>query len=254
MELTIAEKQHFRDQGYVVLRGAIPPRRIAAARQVINHSLGEQGIPPDDLPKLRQTSYCGEERQNPVLTDLFNRSVVFTAFESVFGEGNVQRTGGAQIALRFPRPLYQQAKPPHGHLDGIGTGLNNMEKGAYSRSFTALAVVLLNDLPEPYWGNFTVWPRSHTAFEAYFKEHGHGEMASGMPKIEYPEGPLQMTGKAGDVVLAHHLMVHGAAPNTGPEIRYAAIFRARHSDVEKNDKDAYTDMWREWPGIRALED
>ena len=56
---------------------------------------------------------------------------------------------------------------------------------------------------------------------------------------------------ARDAILAHHQIVHTAAPNTSSHIRYATIFRLRHKDCDETGHDAYTDIWREWPGIQA---
>ena len=126
-----------------------------------------------------------------------------------------------------------------------------MEKGVYRRGFTALAVIYLADVLEPYSGNFTVWPKSHRFFADYFKKEGHEVLANGMPRSELPEGGKQITGKAGDVVLTHHQIVHSAAPNAASDIRYAAIFRLRHVDCEANGYEAYTDIWKEWPGVQA---
>jgi len=54
------------------------------------------------------------------------------------------------------------------------------------------------------------------------------------------------------VVLSHHQLVHGAAPNYGPEIRYAAIFRLAHADAKENGPTVMSDIWREWPGMRDV--
>ena len=71
--------------------------------------------------------------------------------------------------------------------------------------------------------------------------------------MELPHAPVQITGQAGDIVITHHQIVHSAAPNCSPNIRYAAIFRGRHKDAEANGTEAMTDIWREWPGIRERE-
>jgi len=252
VDLTPKQKREFYELGYIALRGAIPRIMVDAARQVINHSLGSEGMNKDDLPTFRAQSYCRDAQRHPAITNLFNRSPILPILESMFGEGNVMPAGAAQIALRFPGPLYSVPGEPGGHLDGLGSGSNGMERGVYRRGFTALAVCLLSDLPTTYSGNFTVWPRSHTFFESYFREHGHEVLAEGMPRVELPEPPLQITGEPGDVVLTHHQLVHTAAPNGSCNIRYAAIFRARHKDYEEVGLDAYTDIWREWPGIRAV--
>ena len=252
MELTPKQKREFYEEGYLVVRDAVPRIMVDASRHVINHSLGSEGMNKDDLPAFRSRSYCPEAQKHLAITDLLNRSPVFPLLESLIGSGNVLTAGAGQIALRFPGPVFTSPGEPGGHLDGLGTGINGLEKGTYSRGFTALAVVLLSDLPEPYSGNFTVWPKSHRFFESYFKENGHAMLADGMPRVDLPEPPVQLTGKPGDVVITHHQIVHTAAPNGSANIRYAAIFRIRHKDCAEIGHDAYTDIWREWPGIREV--
>jgi len=95
------------------------------------------------------------------------------------------------------------------------------------------AVVLLSQLTGDYGGNFTVWPGSHIFFENHFKEHGHEILGEGMPKVDLPNEPVQITGEPGDAILTHHQIVHTAAPNTSSHIRYATIFRLRHKDCDE---------------------
>jgi hypothetical protein len=250
MELTRRQKQSFHDQGYLVIPGVAPRVMVDAALHAINHSLGQEGMNKEELPVLRSRSYCREIQKEPAITDLLNKTPLFPLVESLVGAGNLLPVSAGQIALRFPNPLYTDAGEPRGHLDGLGTGLNGLDPGSYSRSFSALAVILLSDLPEPDSGNFTVWPGTHRFFEEHFREHGHAMLAEGMPKVPIPVAPHQITGRAGDAVIAHHQIVHTAAPNASPHIRYAAIFRLRHVDCEAIGKEAYTDIWREWPGVR----
>ena len=56
------------------------------------------------------------------------------------------------------------------------------------------------------------------------------------------------------VVLTHHQLVHTAAPNASPHVRYEVIFRLRHRECTEINRNAYTDICREWPGIRGLEE
>lgn len=250
MALTRSQKQFFHNEGYVVVKGVVPRMMIDRALHAINHSLGEEGMNKEDLPTLRAQSYCKELRNAPVLTQLFNGTPIIPLAESLMGSGNVLPVGGVQIALRFPRPLGEDAPPPRGHLDGLGSGLNGSAKGTYKRGFTALAVILLCELPNINSGNFTVWPKSHRTYQEYFQAHGHQVLENGMPRVDLPDAPVQITGQAGDVVLTHHQIVHTAGPNTSPYVRYAAITRLRHKDCEKNGSDAYIDIWREWNGVR----
>lgn len=249
--LTRRQKLHFHEHGYVKVPGVVPRLMVDAARQAINHSVGTVGVQGEDLSKYRAGGFCHELRNEPVMTDLFNKSPVLGVAESLIGEGVIQRVGGVQIALRWPGPVGSDPGEPGGHLDGLGSGTNGTAKGEYVRGFTALAVVYLADVPEPYSGNFTVWPRSHTFFRDYFLEHGHEVLANGMPRVDLPEPAVQVTGEAGDLVLAHHQTVHTGAPNGSANVRYAAITRLRHVDIEQNGRDVYTDIWREYPGIRA---
>lgn len=248
--LTQKQKLDFYENGYITIPGVVPQLMVDAARHAINHSIGAVGMNEEDLARFRAQSYCNEIREAPQIVDLFNKTPICQIAESLMGERNVQVPTSGQIALRFPGPLHTDPNEPSGHLDGLGTNTNGMAKGVYRRGFTALAVIYLADVPEPYSGNFTVWPKSHSFFADYFKKEGHEILANGMPRPELPEGARQITGKAGDVVLTHHQIVHAAAPNAGADIRYAVIFRLCHVDVEKIGYDAYTDIWKEWPGIQ----
>jgi hypothetical protein len=95
--------------------------------------------------------------------------------------------------------------------------------------------ILDDDVPEP---------RGHL--------DGLGNGKNGMAKVDFPHPAVQVTGKAGDAVIAHHQMVHTGGPNASPDIRYAAITRLRHVDCEANGIEVYTDIWREWDGVRDL--
>jgi|GEM_PF-1569042 len=180
----------FRDDGYVVLRGAVAPAVVAAARHTINHDLGTRGMPTDELPGYRSRS-----------------------------AGNLLPVGDAQVALRFPVPPPEDtAWRARGHLDGVGNGLNGMERGQFSRVFTCLAVVMLSPLESPWNGNFTVWPGSHIAGETFFKQATPEVLRAGSPAYDLPRPPVQICGAPGDVVITHHQLWHGAAPNHGPDV------------------------------------
>jgi hypothetical protein len=254
MKFSNDQIMEFHDQGYIVMKDVIPRIMVHEALQTINHHIGQNGIPTERLTEFRAQSYCREVQNDLALTSLMNATPVVPLLESLIGEGRVKRHGSAQIALRFPSPPSGSRRPPAGHLDGIGSGNNGTAVGSYTRTFTALAVCLLCDLPEAYMGNFTVWPGSHRTYEDYFREVGHEVLAKGQPVIPLPHEPVHVTGKAGDVVIAHHLLQHTAAPNLSPFIRYAAIFRVNSIDVQDVGTDAYTDIWREWHGVRAVVD
>ena len=247
--LTLAQKREFYDEGYLKIPGVVPKVLIDEALRAVNHSIGTVGLGGEDMENNRSAFHCAELLRAPVILDLFNKSPVIEIAEELMGKGNVLPIIQAKPYPRFPLPLGEDAPEPRGHIDGIGSGTNGMPKGYYNRGFTAFAVVYLADLLETNAGNFTVWPKSHHAFERYFQENGHEVLADGRPDIPLPEGPVMVTGRAGDLILAHYLMFHTGGPNSSPNVRHAVISRLRHKEVEGNGYAGYTDLWREWPGI-----
>ncbi len=251
MQLTPEQIREFYDRGYVKIPGAVSKAMVDTARQAVNHSIGTLGPNGEDMSKHRAAQFCRDLNGSPVIMDLFNASPVVSLAESLMGEGNLQKPiRGAQVAPRFPTVIGDVPPEPRGHLDGMGTGTNGMPKGVYRRGFTCFAVIYLADVPEPYSGNFTVWPGSHRFFENYFKREGLEVLSNGTPRLDLPEGPDMITGNAGDFIIAHHQMIHTGGPNASPNIRYAAIARLRHIDCDKNGNDGFLDIWREFPCVR----
>ncbi len=253
--LTRTQKREFVDKGYLKIPGAIPLAQVDAARRAINHSIGAVGLGGENMDNNRSSFYCAELCDQLVITDLFAGPVFTAIYESLMGEDNVQPITWAKPYPRFPLAPGEEPFGPSGHMDGTGNGLNGTAKGDYSRGFTAFAVVYLMDLPNPWCGNFTVWPGSHRTCETYFKEVGHEVLSNGVPKIDFPEPPVQVTGQAGDLIVGHHALIHTGGPNASPDVRLAVIARPRHTDIKILGKDAYTDIWAEWPGVHdVLED
>jgi hypothetical protein len=74
-------------------------------------------------------------------------------------------------------------------------------------------------------------------------------LLQGMPPVDMPE-PIQINGKAGDAVLVHYQIAHGAAPNVSPHTRYACFYRLTRIDHELYPP--MTNIWMDWPGIREI--
>lgn len=252
MSITVAQKRQFVEEGYLKIPGAVPKHMIETARRAVNYSIGNVGIGGEDLANHRSGFFCAELLDAPFIIDMYNETPVMEIAEALMGKGNVLPVARAKTYPRFPMPLGAEPSPPRGHIDGIGSGTNGTPKGDYKRGFTAFAVVYLVDVPEPFSGNFTVWPKSHRFFADYFKARGHEVLAQGMPRPALPEDPVMITGNAGDFILAHHQVVHGACPNASPNVRLATISRLKHKDADKIGNDAYTEIWREWPGLHDV--
>jgi hypothetical protein len=245
VNLTIDQKRHFAEHGFVHVPGVVPRIMVDRALQAINHSLGE-GMDPAEITRFRARSYCPELQGTPPITDLLNRTPAFALAESLVGEGNIAPVSSGQIALRFP--TMQDPPPlPNPHLDGMHTPTNGVPAGEIL-SFTLLLGVMLSDLDRPFAGNLAVWPGTHRIYEHYFRERGPQSLLQGMPDVPIPP-PVQLTGRAGDVVLCHYQLAHGISPNVSPHVRYAIYFRLHHVAHATQKWEAMTNIWLEWDGL-----
>jgi ectoine hydroxylase-related dioxygenase (phytanoyl-CoA dioxygenase family) len=246
MTLTDFQKNEFAERGIIKLPGIVPREMVLAARRAINAHLGANGMHPDELPILRAQTYCRSLTREPVITDLFNRTAIKPILVDLCG--SIRTVNSGQIALRFPSESNEKrVNAPH--LDGMYSPTNGMKEGTIG-NFTALVGVFLSDLPEPFSGNFAAWPGSHKKYEAYFQEHTPQALLNGLPPVDIGE-PEQFLGQAGDAALVHYQIAHTIATNQSANIRYAIFFRVFHSDHGDPDFDCMTNIWREWPGIRA---
>ena len=244
--LTGSEKDALREGGYVVLPGLVPRERVEAALRAINASLG-RGLRPEDVPRFRATSFCPELQKADVILDLFRKTPAASAAASPLGSEGLERVTTGQIALSFPAE--KDTRSPHPHLDGLYTPDNGVPKGSVL-SFTMLAGIVLSDVTTPDAGNLIAWPGSHHILEAYFRERGPKSLLAGMPAIDLGR-PEPVLARVGDVVLCHYQLAHAAGPNTSPHVRYAVYFRLKRKDHDRQKWECLTDVWREWPSMRA---
>ena len=246
MKLNAEQREALLRDGYATVAGVVPAAPLAAALRAINHSLG-QGLPPADLPVFRSRSFCPELQRAPVILDLLRVTPAWLLAESLLGEGRVEAVRSGQIALAFPQTEPPEA--PYPHLDGLHTPTNGVPAGEV-RSFTLLVGVILSDVTGPGAGNLTVWPGSHRRYESYFRDNGPKSLLGGMPPIALPD-PVEVTGSVGDVVLCHYQLAHAVGANTSPHVRYAVYFRLKSRGHDGRRWECLTDLWKEWPGLRA---
>ena len=253
------DTESVKSDGFLILRGAVEPERVERARRAINAHLGEHGMRPEDLPGFRTRTYCPDLRDTPPIGDLIRSPAVTEAIDSLIGLETIDLPAGGQIALRFPQPpdeakdAERRAAWERGqgyHIDGAPSPPDRTPNGVPPgevHNFAMLVGVLLNDQPTPYRGNFSVWPGSHLEAAAWFREHGTDDVTGGgnYPRVA-TAAPLQVTGKAGDAVLAHHLLAHGIAPNLSGDVRYNCFFRLWPTARGRYNPAALTNPWAEW--------
>jgi hypothetical protein len=253
MDLTDEQKTAFARDGYVKLPGIVPGEMVRRARRAINGYIGEKGLPPDEMSRYSAQSFCPGLGDDPIITDLYNGTPLRGIAESLIGPGMITPVRNGQIALRFPwADREAQPKVMGPHIDGMYSPNNGVTKGTIS-SFTALVGIFLSDLPDPFAGNFAVWPGTHLQHAEYFQEAGPESLLKGMPPIILPE-PVQFLGQAGDAALVHYLLAHSIANNLSPNIRYAIFFRLTRVGLADHKWESMTDAWRDWPGISGRAD
>jgi hypothetical protein len=246
MKLNAAEKKEFQKKGFLKIAGVVNEKAINVALREINHSLGK-GMHPEKVASYNSTSYCPDLIHKASILNLLYETPAWEIIESAIAPRKFKIDGGAQIALRFP--VMQTPGALHPHIDGMYSSKNKIPKDSIY-SFTALAGILLSDTPNRFWGNFTAWPGTHSLFSNYFLEHGTEILKRSLPPVKISD-PEQILGKAGDMILSHYLTAHTVVSNVSPYIRYAVFFRIKHVDHEFYGQKVFTDLWHQWPGLRA---
>jgi len=242
--LTDEQKQRMLQEGFVLLKHAVPTDLVHRARQAINHRMG-RGMHPDEMTRFRVQSYFPELKTTPEILDTLTRSAVFPTAQA-FAGGGLLEPAGAQLALRFPAAPGDQPKPPGPHVDGTPSPNNGVPPGTLA-SFTMLAGVMLSDVAVPHRGNFTVWPGGHRKVGAFLAEHGPDPLIKGLAALDLDLGePHPICAEAGDAVLAHYMLPHSVGPHTGPDIRYTLFARLRHRDHDHHRQQAMRNLWHEW--------
>ena len=128
-----------------------------------------------------------------------------------------------------------------------------------AHAFHLGVVGYVDDVP-PDGGGFTIWPGSHKHFYPTFKtaytfnpldeekEYWDTDAWPSVAEID----PVHTYGSAGDVVLWHHRMGHGAGHNRSRQVRQAVLYDFRRGNIESvQDEAPPADMWRDWPGING---
>ena len=65
--------------------------------------------------------------------------------------------------------------------------------------------------------------------------------------------PVPVTGRAGDIVLAHYQMAHAVSPNLSGDIRYMCFFRLSVRGLANHRVESMLDIWRDWPKLRPVQ-
>lgn len=235
------QRRRFVEQGYVVIPQVVSRPLIAAARQAVQDLLEQQPPPPDHRGPYAY--FLTHQPLPQALCALLFKSEAIAAVASLIAPGKLAAPEHVQVALTIPPFPHRPGGP---HVDGI----TPTEEDGRPGTFTMLAGIFLTDQSRENSGNLWVWPRSHLATAAYLRERGPEALAKSpsYPPVSLAE-PRQVTGRAGDLLLAHYLLGHNLGGNVSEVTRETVYFRLRREGHRERWREAVQDPLLEFMGM-----
>jgi hypothetical protein len=232
------EVDEFAARGFLVLRQVVPPEVVSAAALAIDEMVERE---PPGAEVRGPFNYFRSAAEAPEVAALFSGGLGLA--EGLTGPGTLEVPGQVQVALNIP-PFPH--RPGMHHIDGFPP-----EADGRPGTFTMLAGVLMSDQRGQDGGNLWVWPGTHLTHASYFAEHGPEAFfdAGGYPPIRLPE-PEQVSGQAGDLLLAHYLLGHNIGGNTSAAVRRAVYFRVKRAGHGPRWREFLADPWLDYDSIR----
>lgn len=264
MVLTDAQKQAFINDGYLILRGAVPREVFIAARQSCNRAYRDKKWKlkhkMDSAPSFEE-----EAQKAPEIPAIVTNSILEEALSDLLGAGNPRWGAKAQIAFRTKdQKLIKRGMKLNDSMDKFGYHVDggNGPTRHNGSPFTILMGICLSpgQMQDENRGQLNVWPGSHIALHDLIKDRASKGLIDG-PNTLHCDGdgnldigqPIRVLLKPGDAVLAHQRLGHAGGINLVDQIRKNLYFRVRH----KKHKDWVEQVWRgsvwkEFEGLHPL--
>jgi hypothetical protein len=223
IKISEAQTEQFIRKGYLAARGLLPPGIVESVRTELLEAMGIDAEAPatwegktlsTDPAVLALTARCRTEAVEAVAEQLvgphFVRGLCHSPYLESRGVSPALIPGYIPV-LNFPTPGPRQFQRPGGyHIDG-------MDRTTLWPDHSFLVVfAYLTDVAE-YGGATTLLPGSHRqVFEHWVRTGDPG--STHPPALEYAE-PVPVSGRAGDILFMHYLMVHSGSANHSDQIR-----------------------------------
>ena len=242
MILTDEDKREFAERGYLVVHGVLSRREIDRAMAVVDDLIAAA---PPPAGHVGHHFYWPALAPGHPLLGLLLDGAAFNVAEQLVRPGRLTAPRQAQVALNIPPHPH---RPGRGHIDGVTPPEDDGRPG----TFTMLAGLMLTDQTVENAGNLWVWPGTHRAQEALFRERGPEALLSsrGLPDIAHGYSE-QVFGRAGDLLLAHYLLSHNIGGNTSPNVRRVVYYRLQREGHRERWGDCIRDLWLEYDAVRA---
>ncbi len=182
-------QQSLREEGYVVLRDAVPQTAVTAAVRRLNLAIRQHGLTPEQIDEGQRAGFFPHLRWEPQVWD-----VLPDVAAGLLGWQEGDEWAEPQLLLRFPDEEQDWVLEPH---------VDVVPPWAAGRSYRGIVGVSLTTAG-PRDGVVALWPGSH-----------RGESA---PTMAVPMA-------AGDVLVMHPDLGHSGTLNLGAQVRMAVYFR-----------------------------
>lgn len=213
--LTPEELAFWDEHGYVVMHDAVAPAHRDAAARAIYQFLGASPEDPESwygrkfgvsiwVPLLRHPAFLAN-RRSPRLVK---------AFAQLWGREDLWAIVD-QGGLNPPERDDWKFPGPHVHWDATI---------APPHRFGTQGILYLTDTPAEQ-GAFSCIPGFHRRLDEWLRTLPAG--ANPHDAIRHEPGFVPIAGKAGDLVIWHHLLPHGSSPNRGRLPRIAQYIALR---------------------------
>jgi len=226
--LTKTAIANFVDDGYLVVRRAVPSDVIAECQNVVWMDLLSRGITRDDRSTWTQPVVRINTREEGPFVAAGTARVLWDAYDQLLGEGTWwKRQGlGGTIPVRFPSDT--DPGDAGWHIDGSFEGPDHSYwVNVRSKMRGLLLLFLLTDVDELsaptriLRGSHLDVPRILVPFGEEGIRFSH--VAPRLPASTFERQQVSAVGTAGDVFICHPFLVHAASwPHRGTRARMIA--------------------------------
>lgn len=212
--------RQFGEEGFVVIPGVLSDDQIADAVGEVDDIIA--AAPPEDSQYGYRFHWLDDPANHPALIGALEKSSALDIIAGMVAPYDLEPV--TQIQVSTTPPPWDH-RPVRGHLDGLTPPEDDGRPG----TFSLLAGLFLTDQSAEDMGNLWVWPKSHLANAEHFT-HGKSDAEIALqpyPPVDLLEPPKQVTGQAGDLLLANYLLSHNMGGNTSDSTRKVLYFRIK---------------------------
>lgn len=252
--LTDEDVRFFAEQGYLIKQSVLDPVLMKKGRERMWSNMPPPMEPDKPETWIGPLDRCDDSGSNrhgytwkyrePGCEDWMIRLLakdpsVWGMAERLLGEGTIETPDRIRGIYCVMPEGDAPERPTTCHVD--------------AHPFHLGVVGYINDVG-PGSGGFTVWPCSHKTFYYDFKKQYTMDATD---QYDIDKAMFDTTlytdcsGKAGDIVFWHHRIGHSVGHNRSMRIRQAVLYDFRKKDLNEEERPC-DDMWRDWPGVRAV--